>query len=55
MTGAAIDITRAAVVDVFSGLLAIASLVLIFRYQTSSLWVILGGGVLGIVYKLIMG
>ncbi len=55
MAGAAIDIAQAAFVDVFSVLLAVASLVAIFKFKISSLWVILGGGLLGIVYRLIAG
>jgi chromate transporter len=53
MAGVAIEIARAAVVDIFTILLAAASFVLVLRYKVSSLWLILGGGALGIAYKLI--
>ncbi len=55
MAGVAIEIARAAVVDIFTVLLALSSLLLVFRYKVSSLWLILGGGILGIVYKVIIG
>lgn len=55
MAGVAIEITRAAVVDIFTIILALASFLLVLRYKVSSLWLILGGGVLGIAYKLLIG
>jgi hypothetical protein len=55
MAGAAIDIGRSALVDVFSTILALASLLLIFKYKVKTHWIILGGGLLGIAYKLIVG
>jgi chromate transporter len=55
MAGAAIDIGRAALVDIFSTILALASLLLIFKYKVKTHWIILGGGVAGIAYKLIAG
>ncbi len=53
MASVAVTITRAAVVDFFTVMLALASLVLVFRYRVSSLWLILAGGILGMAYKLL--
>ena len=55
MAGAMVIIARTAIVDIFSALLTLASLLLIFKYKVSSHWIILGGGLLGIIYKLVMG
>jgi chromate transporter len=55
MAGATISIARTAVVDIFSIFLTLASFLLIFKYKVSSHWIILGGGVLGIAYKFIIG
>lgn len=55
MAGATVSIARTAVVDIFSGLLALASFLLLFKWKISIYWIILGGGALGIAYKLIIG
>ena len=55
MAGATVSIARTAVVDIFSIFLTLASFLLIFKYKVSSHWIILGGGVLGIAYKFIVG
>ena len=54
MAGTTVIIARTGVVDIFSALLALVSLLIILKYKISSHWVILGGGVLGIAYKLIV-
>ena len=46
---------RAGIVDWFTIVLAVMSLVLIFRFKISSTWLILGGALLGVVFKLIAG
>jgi len=55
MAGATVSIARTAVVDVFSGLLALASFILIFKWKISMYWIILGGAVSGTAYKFIAG
>jgi chromate transporter len=52
MAGVAWQLGRAGVVDIFTIVLAMASLILVFRFKVSSIWLILGGGALGIGYKL---
>jgi len=41
--------------DIFTIALALISLVLVLRFKVNSIWLILGGGALGITYKLIIG
>lgn len=55
MAGATVTIARTAVVDIFSILLTLASLFLVFKYKVSSHWIILGGGILGLAYKFVFG
>lgn len=55
MVGVTLQLGRAGVVDVFSLVLAIVSLFLVFGTKVNSAWLILGGGVLGVVYKMVMG
>jgi hypothetical protein len=55
MAGATVSIARTAVVDIFTGLLALASFLLIFMWKISMYWIILGGAILGVAYKLITG
>jgi chromate transporter len=44
---------RAGVIDVFTIVLAVLSLVLVLRFKVNSVWLILGGAVLGVGYRLI--
>jgi chromate transporter len=53
MAGVTLQLGKAALVDPFAVLLAIASAVFLFRFRTNSTWLILGGGVAGIVYQFI--
>jgi chromate transporter len=53
MVGVTWELGRAAVVDWFSIALVIVSLLLVFRFKVNSAWLILGGGLLGIGYRLI--
>lgn len=55
MTAVAIQLGRVVLVDVFTVMLTLGALFLVFRYKISSIWLVLGGGVLGIVYKLAIG
>jgi chromate transporter len=53
MAGVTWQLGRAGIVDWFTVVLAVISLVLIFRFKISSTWLILGGALLGVAYKLI--
>jgi len=49
------ELGRAAIVDVLTAGLAIAAAVLLVRYRVNSAWLVLGGGALGIAYRLLTG
>ena len=55
MAGAAVQLGRAAIVDVFTLVLLLAALLAIFRLKISSIWLIPAGAVLGVMYKLAAG
>ncbi len=55
MAGVTWELGRAGVVDIFTIVLAIISLVLVLRFKVNSIWLILGGGVLGVIYKFVIG
>ncbi len=54
MAGVAIQLGRAVLVDVFSFVLLAGALLLVFRDKVNSVWLVLGGGAVGVVYKVIM-
>ncbi len=54
MVGVTWQLGRAAVVDWFTILLTLISLLLVFRFKVNSAWLILGGGLLGAAYKLVV-
>lgn len=53
MVGVTWTLGRAGVVDWFTIGLSIAALVLVFRFKVNSAWLVVGGGVLGVVYKML--
>ena len=55
MVGVTWTLGRAGVVDWFTIALAIVALVLVFRFKVNSAWLVVGGGVLGVVYKVLLG
>ncbi len=55
MAGVTWQLGRAGVVDWFTILLTIIALFLVFRSRVNSAWLILGGGLLGVAYKLALG
>ena len=55
MAGVTWELGRSGVVDIFTLALAVLSLLLVLRFKVNSIWLILGGAVLGIVFKLVMG
>jgi chromate transporter len=55
MAGVTWELGRSGIVDIFTVVLTVISLVLVLRFKVSSVWLILGGGALGAVYKLILG
>lgn len=55
MTGALLQLGRAAIVDIFTGVLTLITLLVLFRLKVNSVWLILGGGLLGVGYKILSG
>jgi len=53
MAGVAWELGRAAVVDWFTALLAIITVVLLIRFRVNSVWLVLGGGIAGILYHVL--
>lgn len=45
------ELGRAAVIDWFTALLAVIAAALLIRFRVNSVWLVLGGGVVGIVYR----
>ena len=55
MVGVTWVLGQSAIIDWFSVVLVVVSLILVFRFKVNSAWLILGGGLMGIVYRLITG
>lgn len=55
MAGVTVQLGQAALIDIFTVVLSIVALIVIFRLRINLVWLILGGGVLGAIYKLLMG
>ncbi len=53
MAGVTWVLGRAALIDWFTAILALISGVLVFRLKINSAWLVIGGGILGLVYKLL--
>ena len=53
MAGVTWQLGRAAVIDWFTGVLALISAVLVFRLKINSAWLVVGGGIIGLVSKLL--
>lgn len=51
MAGVTWQLGRTGIVDWYTIVLAVAALILVFRFRVNSSWLILGGAVLGIAYK----
>jgi chromate transporter len=55
MAGVTWQLGRAAIVDLFTAALAVAALVLLIRVKLNSAWLVIGGGVLGVLYRSLLG
>src|SRR5439155_61125 len=49
------ELARAAVIDWLTALLALVAAAVLIRFEVNSVWLILGGGVVGLLYRLIAG
>lgn len=55
MAGVTLRLGRGAVVDGFSALLVVAALVLLFWFRVNAAWLVIGGGLAGILYQGLIG
>lgn len=55
MVGVTWQLGRAGVVDWFTIALAVIALFLVFRFKVNSAWLILGGALIGVAYKILLG
>ena len=55
MLAVAWELGRAAIVDGVTVVLALSAAVLLIRYKVNSAWLVLGGGAVGIIWRLIAG
>jgi chromate transporter len=55
MAGVTLQLGRAAVTDWLTGLIGVIAAILLLRYKINSTWLILGGGVAGLLYALFTG
>ncbi len=55
MAAIAIHLGQQVITDLFTLLIALGALLLLLKFKISSVWLVLGGGALGAVYKLITG
>ena len=53
MAGVTLQLARSAVVDWITALLAVLSVAVLLRYRLNSAWLILGGALVGIAYRLV--
>ena len=55
MAGVTWQLGRNAIVDPFSALLAVAVLFLLIRFEVNAAWLVIGGGLLGLLFKTLAG
>ncbi len=55
MAGVTVQLGQTALIDIFTVALSLITLFVIFRFRINLVWLILGGGLLGAIYKLILG
>lgn len=55
MAGVTWTLGRAGVVDWFTIALAVVALIMAFRFKVNSAWLVVGGGLLGVAYKVLLG
>lgn len=55
MGGVTLQLGRATIVDPFTALIAAVALVLLAWFKVSSVWLVLGGGVVGLAYWGLLG
>lgn len=54
MAGVTWQLGRSAIMDIFSALLMILALVLLIRFKVNAAWLVIGGGLLGFLYRTVL-
>ena len=49
------ELGRAAVVDWLTVVIAVVAAVALLRYKVNSVWLVIGGGIAGLIYHLLTG
>jgi chromate transporter len=55
MAGVTVQLGQTALIDTFTVVLFAITLFVIFRFRINSVWLILGAGLLGAIYKFVLG
>jgi chromate transporter len=55
MAGVTVQLGQTAIVDIFTVVLLLVTLYVIFRLKVNPIWLIIGGGLLGAIHKLVIG
>jgi len=55
MAGVTVQLSQTAILDIFTTVLLLGTLFVIFRLKANPIWLIIGGGLLGAMYKLVIG
>jgi chromate transporter len=55
MAGVLVTLAQNALMDWLTVTLALISAILLLRYKVNSTWLIIGGGIIGVVYRLVLG
>ena len=55
MAAVAIQLGRVVIVDPFTIFITLAALFLVIKFKVSSVWLVIGGGLTGVLYKLVLG
>jgi chromate transporter len=55
MAGVTVQLGQTAIIDIFTIVLLLVTLFVIFRLKVNPIWLIIGGGLLGAIYRLVIG
>jgi len=55
MAAVAIQLGRVVIIDPFTIFITLVALFLVLKFKISSVWLVLGGGTLGVIYKFVIG
>jgi chromate transporter len=55
MAGVTWELGRATVVDPLAAAIAVVALILLFRFKVNSVWLVVGGGAVGLAVRALLG